>query len=63
MDNIFLVGYMKGDLVLDIDGSVGVKVRVGLIGVMIEGYGFLAELLVRVGRAEDANLAYDTGNR
>jgi hypothetical protein len=29
IDNIFLESYFKGDLVRDIDGSVGVKVRVG----------------------------------
>lgn len=54
---------MKGDFARDIDSTVLIKVRVGLLGVMIEGYQGLAELLVKAGRANEANSAYDTANR
>jgi hypothetical protein len=58
-----LESYVKGDFARDIDSTVLIKVRVGLLGVMIEGYQGLAELLVKAGRANEANSAYDTANR
>ena len=60
VNNVFLISWMKGDIGKDIDTGVPVKVRTGVISVMIEGYGALADILIKVDRADDANSAHDT---